>query len=214
MTANHLVRAAALGFALVTIAPALAVPTVVEAHGIKSASDLRTALNLLLAEHTVLAAAATNAALGGRSDEFEAAAGALDKNSVAIAGAVGLVYGKGAEDAFLPLWRKHIGFFVDYTMATAKKDMAAKDKAVGDLMAYTKDFGAFLESANKRLKQDAVADLVKSHVLTLAAVVDAQAAKDYNKAYEAEREAYAHMQHVGDALAMAIAQQYPKKFKQ
>ena len=213
MTATQLVRAAAIGLALFTLSPAIAPATPVVAHGIKSASDLRTALNLLLAEHATLAASATGAALGGRPDEFEAAAGALDENSKAIAGAVGLVYGKGAEDAFLPLWRKHIGFFVDYTMATAKKDKVAKDKAVNDLLAYTQDFGAFLESANKRLTQDAVAELVKSHVLTLAAVVDAQAMKDYGKAYAAERTAFAHMQHVGDALAMAIAKQYPKKFR-
>ena len=213
MTATQLVRAAALGLAIFTFAPAIAPTAAVQAHEIKSASDLRTALNMLLAEHAALAASATGAALGGRPDEFEAAAGALDANSQALAGAIGLVYGKGAQDAFLPLWRKHIGFFVDYTMATAKKDMGGKEKAVNDLLGYTQDFGAFLESANKRLKQEAVADLVKSHVLTLAAVVDAQAAKDHAKAYEAERVAFAHMQHVGDALAKAIALQYPKKFK-
>lgn len=213
MSANRLVRAAALGLAVISFGPIGLQATTVNAHGISSASDLRTALNLLLAEHTVLAASATDAALGGRTDEFNAAAAALDKNSMDIAGAIGLVYGKGAEDAFLPLWRKHIGFFVDYTMAVAKNDQSAKEKAVNDLIGYTKDFGAFLQSANSRLKQDAVADLVKSHVLTLAAVVDAQAAKDYPKAFEAERIAYGHMQHVADALATAIAQQYPKKFK-
>jgi hypothetical protein len=46
-----------------------------------SASDLRVALNTLLAEHIYLASSATRAALGGRSPEFQAAAGALDSNS-------------------------------------------------------------------------------------------------------------------------------------
>ena len=46
------------------------------------AATLRTGLNTLFAEHVVLAAAATGAALDGRDAEFKAAAGALDANSV------------------------------------------------------------------------------------------------------------------------------------
>src|SRR2546430_2406058 len=62
------------------------------------AADLRTGLNALLGEHVYLASAATNAALGGRQAEFEAAAAALDANSVDIAKAIGSVYGADAED--------------------------------------------------------------------------------------------------------------------
>ncbi|MGH3995592.1 MAG: hypothetical protein ACRDSN_24380, partial [Pseudonocardiaceae bacterium] len=97
-------------------------------------SDLRTALNTTLAEHVYLAAAATEAALGGRSAEFKEAAGGLDANSVALSKAIGSVYGVDAETAFLALWRKHIGFFVDYTTGVAKKDQAMQDKAVKDLV--------------------------------------------------------------------------------
>ena len=86
-----------------------------------AASDLRTALNTTLAEHVYLAAAATAAALGGRGGEFKDAAGALDANSVALSQAIGSVYGDGAESAFLALWRKHIGFFVDYTTAWRRR---------------------------------------------------------------------------------------------
>jgi hypothetical protein len=112
------------------------------------ASELRAKLNILLQEHTYVAAGATNAALGGRQGEFEAAAGALDANSVDLSKAIGMVYGAGAENAFLALWRKHIGFFVDYTTGVATKDKAKHDKAVNDLVGYTQDFGAFLASAN------------------------------------------------------------------
>src|SRR5437867_5547058 len=82
------------------------------------ASGLRSTLNTLFQEHIYLAAAATGAALGGRDAEFKAAAAALDANSVAISKAIG-VYGQGAEDAFLPLWRKHIGMVVEYTVGVA-----------------------------------------------------------------------------------------------
>jgi len=132
----------------------------------------------LLREHVFLAAAATDAALGGRNTEFQAAAGALDANSVDLSKAIGSVYGPDAEKAFLPLWRKHTGFFIDYTVGVATKDKAKQEKAVSDLVQYTKDFGAFMHSASPALPTNVVADLVKTHVLTLKAVVDAQAAKN------------------------------------
>ena len=176
------------------------------------AAALRSALDQLLGEHVQLAADATNAALNGRDAEFKAAAAALDANSVDIAGAIGSIYGEDAGDAFLGLWRSHINMVVEYTVATASKDMAKQDKAVGDLMQYTKDFGAFLNSANPNLPQDAVADLVKHHAVTLKAVIDAQAAGDQEKAYTALRTAYGHMAMIAEALAQGIVKQFPKKF--
>src|SRR5438309_945841 len=51
-----------------------------------TAAVLRSKLNGLLEEHVYLASAATGAALGGRADEFTAAAAALDGNSNALTG--------------------------------------------------------------------------------------------------------------------------------
>jgi Ni,Fe-hydrogenase maturation factor len=176
------------------------------------AAELRTGLNALLSAHVILAAAATGAALDGRSGEFQAAAGALDANSMDLAKAIGSVYGPDAEQAFLPLWRKHIGFAVDYTQGVATQDKAKQDKAVADLVQYTQDFGAFLSSANPNLPKHVVANLVKAHVLTLKEVIDAQAAKDPVKAYTALRMAASHMQMIADPLAGAIVKQFPVKF--
>jgi hypothetical protein len=177
-----------------------------------SAADLRTGLNQLFQEHIYLAGAATGAALGGRNAEFTAAAGALDANSMAIAKAVGSVYGTDAEAAFLPLWRRHIGFVVDYTTGLATKDGAKQQKAVNELLGYTNDLAAFLSSANPNLGQAAVAELVKGHILSLKAAIDAQAAGDQQMAYAKLREAAGHMQMVGDPIAAAIAKQFPQKF--
>jgi hypothetical protein len=176
------------------------------------ATALKSTLNTLFQEHVYLAAAATGAALGGREAEFKAAAGALDQNSVAISRAVGSVYGTDAEQAFLPLWRKHIDFAVDYTVGVASNDKGKQDKAVGDLIAYTKDFGAFLNAANPNLPTKVVADLVQHHVVTLKTVIDAQASKDQAKAYAALRTAAGHMQAIADPLADAIAMQFPDRF--
>ena len=40
---------------------------------------------------------------------------------------------------------------VDYTVGVATNDKAKQDKAVADLIGYTQDFGAFLQSANPNL---------------------------------------------------------------
>ncbi len=176
------------------------------------ASGLRSTLNTLFQEHIYLAAAATGAALGGREAEFKAAAAALDANSVAISKAIGSVYGQGAEDAFLPLWRRHIGMVVEYTVGVATSDKAKQDKAVADLIGYTQDFGAFLQSANPNLPKSVVADLVRHHVVTLKEVIDAQASKDQAKTYLAMRTAAGHMQMIADPLAEAIVKQFPDKF--
>jgi hypothetical protein len=181
-------------------------------HNGAMSSDLRTGLNSLFREHVFLAAAATGAALAGRDGEFKAAAGSLDANSVDISKAIGSVYGQGTEQAFLPLWRKHIGFVVDYTVGVATKDEAKKDKAVSDLVQYTQDFGAFLSSANPYLPKEVVAGLVKDHVLTLKDVIDAQATGDMNKTYMAIRTAAGHMGMIADPLAAAIAKQFPERF--
>jgi len=176
------------------------------------AAGLRSALNNLLQEHVYLAAAATGAALDGRDVEFKAAAGALDQNSIAISKAIGSVYGTDAERAFLPLWRRHIGFAVDYTVGVASGDKTKADKAVGDLLGYTEDFGAFLASANPNLPKNVVAGLAKHHVVTLKDVIDAQASKDPAKAYMALRTAAGHMSMIADPLAEAIVKQFPDKF--
>ena len=199
------------GAALLAAVVGAATPALA-AHGSASASDLRTGYNALLAEHVFLAAAATNAALAGRQAEFETAAAALDGNSQDIATSIGSVYGPDAEKAFLPLWRKHIGMAVDYTMGVATKDKAKQDKAVADLIGYTQDFGAFLASANPNLPKDVVAELVKHHVVTLKGVIDPQAAGDQAAAFTALRVAAGHMAVIGDPLAGAIAKQFPARY--
>jgi hypothetical protein len=177
-------------------------------------ANLRNTLNLALREHAILAAMATGSALGGRTAEFSAAAGAVDANSVDIAKAIGSVYGADAEKAFLPLWRKHIGFVVDYTTGLAVKDKAKQDKAVADLIGYADDFGAFLSSANPDLPKSAVAELVRGHILTLKDVVDAQAAKEWPKVYSNLRLATSHMAMIADPLGAAIAKQFPDRYAQ
>ena len=174
-------------------------------------ADLRTALNLMLVDHVYLATNATGAALRGDNDGFTAAAATLDKNSVALSTAIGSVYGDPAGKTFLELWRKHIGFFVDYTKATAAKDEAGQKKAVADLDGYRKDFDAFITGANPNLPKGAVADLLVAHVSGIAKAVTEQASND-PKQYDDVQTAVQHSQKIADPLTEAIVKQFPDKF--
>jgi hypothetical protein len=171
-------------------------------------SDLRALLGRQLGEHAALAMNATNLGVIG-SPAFPAAAKALDRNSVAISKSIAAVYGKAAGKAFLDgkfQWRAHVGFFVDYTVALAKKDMAGQSKAVANLQRYTVEHGKLLGGATGLPPKAVQADLLV-HVLELKAQLDAYANKQYAKAANLYQDAYAHMFMTADLLAGAIAKQ-------
>jgi len=178
------------------------------------ASELRALLTDQLVGHEYLAGIAIATGLGSGLDskEFKAAADALDTNSVALSESIGSVYGEDASKAFLPLWRKHIGFFVDYTKAKATKDAAAADKAKAGLDSYRTDFGAFLEGANPNLPADAVAEALVPHVDATFAAIDSAVAKD-GKVFDKLQEAASHMPMIANTLAGGIAKQFPDKFR-
>jgi hypothetical protein len=179
-------------------------------------SELRSGLTALLQEHVYLAGLAINQAVadGGNLEApaTKDAVSALDANSVALSEAIASVYGKDAGSQFLELWRKHIGFFVDYTLGGATGDKAKQDAAKSALDKYRTDFGAFVESATKgKLTVDQVASELQMHVNTLIAAIDAVLAKDAS-AFPKLREAAGHMPGTADALAGAIAAANPDTF--
>lgn len=176
-----------------------------------AAATLRSVLTAQLQEHVYLAGIAVyNAVIN--PDAFAASADVLDLNSQDLAGSIASVYGDDAGATFLELWRTHIGFFVDYTTAAVAGDAAGQQAAADDLTQYTQDFGAFLAAANPGLTQEAVADLVGEHVATLVPAVDAIVAGDPATAFGSLKTAAGHMSVIAEALAGAIAAQFPDQF--
>lgn len=177
------------------------------------AADLRAVLNNLETEHVDLASAATRAGFDG-SPMFDASAKSLDQNSVDLSKAIGSVYGADAEAKFLEIWRSHIGFFVDYTVAAKSGDQAGMDKAVENLNGYVEAISDFLSKANPNLPKDAVASLISEHVKLLKSAVDKHAAGDYAGSYQAQEDARTQIQtKIADTIAGAIVKQSPDKFK-
>ena len=206
------VAALCIASVLVTGALASSEPKMSESMHMTSkavtAADLRVTLDNLFGEHAVLAMNATNAGVTG-SKSFPAAAKALDNNSVALSRAIASVYGAKAGQTFLNgkfMWRDHIKFFVDYTVATAKKNKAGQNKAVANLKQYTVTFGNFLAGATG-LPKPAVQNDLLGHVLELKGQLDDYAAGNYTKAASDYHAAYNHMFMTGDLVAGAIAKQ-------
>lgn len=175
------------------------------------AAGLRVVLNALEREHVDLASQATRAGFDGAAG-FAGAAGALDANSVDLSKAVASVYGDAAGAKFLEIWRSHITFFVNYTVAAKKGDKAGMDKAVTDLGGYIDAISDFFSGANPNLPRDAVKQLVTDHVGLLKGAVDAYGAKDYPGSFTKEREANTQIGKIADAIAGAIVKQNPSKF--
>ena len=195
------------------LAPAIAEGNDIDGDAATAGVDFRVALNQLLQEHLFLASFATDAAIGGRTDEFAAAGAALNTNGTDLGAAIGGLFGQEAADEWNRIWSAHNGFFVDYTTGVATDDMAMQDQAVTDLTeTYVPEFSAFLAGPTG-LPEEALAELITEHVLTTKAIVDAQGAGDAAAAADADREAAMHMRMLGDPLAEAIVAAQPESFE-
>lgn len=176
-----------------------------------SAADLRVLFNSLYRQHVHLASNAVRRGFDGAAD-FGASAGALDKNSVWISKAVGSVYGEAGEKRFLEIWKSHIGFFVDYTVAAKKGDKAGMDKAVQNLGGYQEAIADFLSKANPNLPYEVVKKVVGEHVGHLKAAVDSYGGGKFEDSYTNELAAEKQIGGIADAVSGAIVKQFPEKF--
>ncbi len=180
------------------------------------AATLRAGLTSLLQEHVYLAGVTVETAVDAMGDVEDpavvAASSALDENSQALADAVASVAGQEKGDAFLDLWRNHIGFFVDYTLGKATADDAMVDQALSDLDGYQEAAGAFFEEITAgNITSDAVVANLETHIETLTAAIDALVAGDAS-AFDLLQQAADHMQTTAAALSGAIVAAVPAMF--
>ena len=180
------------------------------------ASNLRADLTSLLQEHVYLAGIAIETAVDAGGDmeapAVQAAVAALDENSVALAEMIGSVAGAENQEAFLGLWREHIGFFVDYTLGMAGGDQAMVDQALTDLDGYQQAAGAFFEeiTGGELVAEDVIAGL-DMHVATLTAAIDGVVAGD-PAAFSDLRTAAQHMFDAALLLSTGISAAAPDMF--
>jgi hypothetical protein len=177
------------------------------------AIDLRAALNTTFTEHAGLAVMAMQDGADG-AKSFDQASAALLANADDLTAAVTSVYGEEAGAQFDEVWKSHIGYFVDYVVATGEGNAEAQEKAKEDLDAYIVEQAALLDAATEgRVPAAALEEGLNAHVTQLIASFDSYVAGDYDAAYSSLREAYAHMTMPAAGLSAAIVDQFPEQFK-
>lgn len=153
-------------------------------------------------------------ALARKADDAAAAARAeqgVIANATAISGAVASFYGAPAGDEMLRLLGGHWGGVKALTDANRAGDKAGAQTAMSALIANAGEIATFLASANPHLPADAVRGLLVAHGGHHAAQTRQIMAGDMAAEAGTWTAMQTHMDVIADALAGALAQQFPDK---
>ena len=179
-----------------------------------SAAKLRVDMNNLLREHVSSSLTVTRNIVDDASEEKIAGAKAAQTaNAVAIAKAVGSIYGQGAQNAITPPFVEHIVQSNNYAMAVKDNDMAAQDTSLTALRAQLRKVADVFHSVIPSLSSDTLYEALSAHEdLLNKAAVEYQNG-NYEKAYELENEALVQISGGADALTTGIIASKPDMFK-
>jgi hypothetical protein len=166
--------------------------------------ELAAALEQYFAVHTLLAVRQARSVLTANGAYREAADHELEEYTEELSELVGGAYGDAQGTRFKEVWERTTADASSYAQALAAGDDAAKAKARQALLADAGAYGTWLAGASDgRVGAGDGAAQLKTHVQQLMDHDDAFAAKDYDRAYRVEREAYEHMFAAGTELARA-----------
>jgi hypothetical protein len=178
----------------------LAVATAAQA----SPGQVRAQFEQLLGLHALLAVRQMRSVVAAAPDIGQAAGVVLQANTDALGRLVAAAYGGAQADRFTPLWQRHLDDLLAYAKGVAGKDASATQTTRAALLADADAYGSWLAEASRgRVRATDAAAGVRMHVEELMEQADAYAARDYQRAYRIEREAYEHMFTAGAAVAKA-----------
>ncbi len=146
----------------------------------------------------------------------KAAAAAAEKevvaNAKAIAASIEPFYGKAASEKLFGLLAGHYGAIKQYLDATAAGSKAKQDAAVKNLTANATEIAKFLSGANPNLPFDTLNGLLLAHGGHHIQQTQQLKSKQYAQEAQTWEAMKNHMYVIADALAGAIAKQFPSKF--
>jgi hypothetical protein len=176
-----------------------------------TAPQLHAAMRDLWHGHIVHARDYAMAVHAGDEARADAAADAVVDNARQIADAVAGFYGEAGGEAMMTLLAGHWGAVKDLTDARAADDEAAASAAMDQLTANAGAIAAFLAGANPNLPEDAVRAMLLAHGAHHAQQIRQVMAGDTAGEADTWTAMQSHMDGVADALASAIAKQFPDK---
>lgn len=178
---------------------------------ISPAADLRTHLDLLLAEHVMIIAKET-AAAANHSDEYASYTALLTSNESDLAEVMRNSFGNSSADEFARLWRLQNGYLVDYGIGVVTHNDGKANAAISGL---TTDFVPKLAdqiSGVSGLSVEQVATLLRQQANSDKTLIDDIGAQKWSSLYTDLQTGYLQSPRWGDALAARIAQKFPDKF--
>ena len=176
-----------------------------------AAPQLQAALRGLWHGHVVETRKYALAVKADDSAAAERAAQDVVANAKAISAAVAGFYGAPAGEKMLGLLGGHWGGVKALTDANLSGDTGGAQKAMSDLVANAGEIATFLAGANPNLPADAVRGLLVAHGGHHAAQTQQIKAGDMAAEAQTWTAMQAHMDVIADALAGAIAKQFPDK---
>ncbi|MEO5963440.1 MAG: hypothetical protein ABIO75_06995 [Thermomonas sp.] len=191
-------------------APVEAAPPAAEAATVP-APQLQAALRDLWHGHIVHARDYALAMHAGNAADAKTAADAVVANAKQISTAVAGFYGQAGGDQMMTLLAGHWGAVKAMTDARIKGDDAASEKAITDLNANAAEIAKFLAGANPNLPEETVLGMMLAHGAHHVAQVKLILAKDTAGEAAEWTAMQTHMDMIADALAGAIAKQFPDK---
>lgn len=211
--------ALALGLAMTAAAPAAlaAYPTTATQAAsapavAPAAPKLHAAMRSLLHGHIVATRDYALAVHAGNKAEANKAAHAAVANAKEIANAVAGFYGKAGGDAFLKLLAGHWAGVKALTDTTHAGNTAGEEKAMQELTTNGSEIAKFLSGANPNLPEETVKSLwlmhVNDHKTQIDEMMSNAPAPEQAQTWEHMQK---HMDTIADALAGAIAKQFPQK---
>lgn len=149
-------------------------------------------------------------------DGNAAAAAEAEKQVVAnakqIAAAIEPFYGKPASDKLFGLLAGHYGAVKQYLEATKAHSSAKQEAATKALTDNASEIAVFLSGANPNLPLDTLRGLLLAHGGHHIQQVTQLADHQYAQEAETWASMKGHMYVIADALAGALAKQFPAKF--
>jgi hypothetical protein len=133
-------------------------------------------------------------------------------NAHAIAGAIEPFYGAAARDQLFKLLAGHYGAVKAYLEAAIAKDQAGESKATSQMTSNAEEIATFLSGANPYLPKDAVLGLLQVHAGHHISQIQQLIAHDAAGESKTRKDMAAHMNVIADAIADALAKQFPAKF--
>jgi hypothetical protein len=152
------------------------------------------------------------AAFAGDASAQQAAEKQVVANAQAIAAAIEPFYGAAAKKQLFTLLANHYGAVKAYLDASTAKSEKQKSEATSKLLDNAGAIATFLSGANPHLAKDALEELLQAHGGHHIAQIQQLQTKDYVGEAKTWGGMSQHMYVLSDALADALAKQFPAKF--